>query len=154
MGRPGEEHNCAHARAELELERERAVTYVRNHKNTCFTVHAAACLASYQIGLKMSKKRSVLVSYLERNKVFSLEGTPPEGDIPSLKKDFIQQFKFEPNVRLDITFHRYDTVWEEFVELDEDARVEDRERLKAIVTPILAVETPCQSEVDTLSEVS
>ena len=101
----------------------------------------------------MSKK-SVLVSYLERNKVISLEETPPDGDIPSLKKEFIRQFKFEPNARLDITFHRFNPDWNEFVELDEDARVENKERLKAIVTPILAQETPCQSEVvDASSEV-
>lgn len=43
----------------------------------------------------MSRK-SVLVVYLEKNKVFKLEENPPGGDVASLKKEFIIQFKFEP----------------------------------------------------------
>ena len=51
-------------------------------------------------------KKSVLVTYLERKKVFHLDETAPKGtgDIDSLKKQFIVQFKFESNVKLDITF--------------------------------------------------
>ena len=36
----------------------------------------------------MSKK-TVLVSYLEKSKVFKLEENPPGGDVASLKKEFI-----------------------------------------------------------------
>ena len=99
-------------------------------------------------------KKSVLVSYLEKNKVFKLEENPAGGDVASLKKEFIIQFKFEPNVRLDITFQRFDPDWDCFVDLDEDAEIHHKDQLKAVVTPLLVQETPCPSEAEVRSEVS
>lgn len=90
-------------------------------------------------------KKSVLVTYLERNKVFHLDDPAPTegtGDIALLKKQFIVQFKFESNVELDITFQRYQKKWDLFVDLDENDEVFDGDRLNAIVTPILARSTP------------
>ena len=93
-------------------------------------------------------KKSVLVTYLERKKVFHLEETAPEGtgDIASLKKQFIVQFKFESHVKLDITFQRYVKKWDSLVDLDEDDEVDDGDRLNAVVTPILTDSTPVAQE--------
>ena len=92
-------------------------------------------------------KKSVLITYNERKKVFQLYETQGKRDIASLKKDFILQFKFESNVQLDITFQRFDKDWDCFVDLDDDAEIHDKDRLNAVVTPILANSTPEQSEV-------
>ena len=89
---------------------------------------------------------------MEKNKVFKLEENSVGGDVASLKREFIIQFKFEQNVRLDITFQRFDPKWDCFVDLDKDAEIRHKDQLNAIVTPLL--ETPCPSEAKVRSEVS
>lgn len=99
-------------------------------------------------------KKSVLITYNERKKVFFLDEISPDGtsDIASLKKDFILQFKFESNVQLDITFQRFDKDWDCYVDLDDDAEISHKDRLNAVVTPILAHSTPEQLEIPAKQE--
>ena len=82
--------------------------------------------------------RQVLVSYLERNKKITIPEFSGDSDIKYLRKEFRANFDYGKNVRLQITFQRYDPEWEEFVDLDEDGEVHHKDKLKAVVSPILS----------------
>ena len=40
-------------------------------------------------------------------------------------------------MNLDISFQRFDPDWDDYVDLDEDSVLQEKEKLKAVVTPIL-----------------
>ena len=82
--------------------------------------------------------RLILVSYLERNKVFHLPSSSSEvADLTSLEEQFRRDFKFGCNVGLDITFQRFDGEWEQYIDLEKDTALFHKDRLKAVVTPML-----------------
>jgi len=87
----------------------------------------------------------VLVSHLERNKKISIPEPNSEGDIDYLRREFLKNFYFEKNVKLQITFQQFDPEWEEYVDLEEDAVVQHKDKLKAIVTPRLSDSAPTTS---------
>jgi len=87
----------------------------------------------------------VLVSHLERNKKISIPEPNSEGDINYLRREFLKNFYFEKNVKLQITFQQFDPEWEEYVDLEEDAVVQHKDKLKAIVTPRLSDSAPTTS---------
>ena len=91
----------------------------------------------------MSVKKSVLISYLERNKKVEIPSSKPScmTDIAYLESIFKSLFSFESNVNLCITFQRYDRDWDEFVDLETNDLVNDKDKLKAIVSPILGQPT-------------
>ena len=62
-------------------------------------------------------------------------------DIQYLQQEFVKAFSFESNVNLRITFQRFE---EDYVDLEDFTNIFDRDKLKAVVTPILAqvVSTP------------
>jgi hypothetical protein len=82
--------------------------------------------------------KSILVTYLERNKIFTL---PHTGDgISFLEEQFRKEFKFDSNVSLEITFQRLhmDVYWGEvYIDLDQDSTLNHKDKLKAVVTPVL-----------------
>jgi hypothetical protein len=95
------------------------------------------------------KTKSVLVTYLERNKVLKIADSNDSSDVKRLEGEFRKEFKFDSNVRLIITFQRYDRDWEEFVDLDDECTLLNKDKLKAVVTPLLATPTTEISEVNT-----
>ena len=101
-----------------------------------------------------SKTKTVLVSYLEKNKRIKIPPEQSESDLDYLRREFLVQFKFEANVNLDVTFQRFDSDWNEFVDLEEADEICDKDKLKAVVTPILAQETPEGSSCTSRNEVS
>ena len=62
-----------------------------------------------------------------------------------LRREFLKHFFFEKNVKLQITFQHFDPEWEEYVDLEEDAVVHHKDKLKAIVTPRLSDSAPTTS---------
>ena len=80
--------------------------------------------------------RSVLVTYLERNKVFTF---PSSGNgLKLLEEQCRKEFKFDSSV--DVTFQRLevDDDWGEiYIDLDEDSTLNHKDRVKAVVTPVL-----------------
>ena len=50
------------------------------------------------------KTKSVLVTYLERNKVLKIADSNDSSDVKRLEEEFRKEFKFDSNVRLIITF--------------------------------------------------
>ena len=77
----------------------------------------------------------VLVFHLEKNKKISIPLHKSEWDIEYLRREFLKHFFFEQNVKLQITFQHFDPEWEEYVDLEEDAVVHHKDKLKVIVTP-------------------
>ena len=82
--------------------------------------------------------KSILVTYLERNKIFTL---PNSSDgLSLLEEKFRKEFKFESNVSLEITFQRLhvDEDWGEiYIDLDGDSTLNHKDKLKAVVAPVL-----------------
>lgn len=82
--------------------------------------------------------KSILVSYLERNKVLKIPSSKERGvDLKLLENEFIKYFNFESNVHLVLSFHRYDEEWQDYIELDQDCTLMNKEKLKVIVSPLL-----------------
>lgn len=90
--------------------------------------------------------KSVLVSYLGRNKVFKIPTAEPS-DVAFLSTAFKTEFNFQSNVRLKITFERFDQEWEDFVEVEKNCVLQHKEKLKAVVTSTLATSTEGSEEV-------
>ena len=82
----------------------------------------------------MAKK--VLVSYLERKQVFEIPSSV-EDDISYLTSEVLKGFTFDMNVNLEVTFQKYDEDWEEYLDVSKDYKVEEKDRLKAVVMPSL-----------------
>ena len=113
-------------------------------------MHAEFCVVRCAVcSMALSKSKSILVSYLQRNKILKIPDSP-EGDVGFLEAEFKKEFKFESNVNL-VTFQRYDGEWGEYVDLDDDYSIANKEKLKAIVTPILV--TPPATDLDRVSQV-
>ena len=85
--------------------------------------------------------RTVLVSYLDNNKRIVLPSEKLEGDLSYLKDQFLTQFKFERNVTLKVTFQRFDSGWNKYVDLDDTEEIRHKDKLKAVVTPLISCNT-------------
>ena len=92
-----------------------------------------------------SNDKTVLLSYLENNKKVVIPANSSKSDLEYLRDIFLTSFKFESNVQLDITFQRFDSDFQEFVDMEDSDEVCHKDKLKAVVTPILAQETPVPS---------
>lgn len=78
--------------------------------------------------------KSVLVSYLERKKVFKI----PEGEdneLSYLKEKFFEAFEIE-NGTAKVSFQYYSSEWDEYVELESFDVIENKAKLKAVITPV------------------
>ena len=98
--------------------------------------------------------KQVLVTYGDRKKVLKI--TPNSGltDVEVLTKSFRTEFKFETNVNVVVTFQRFDPDWDETVDLECESVIKDKDKLIAVVTPLLVTPTissPAQSYLDKVS---
>ena len=99
-------------------------------------------------------KKEVLVSYLERNKVVSIPVSESADELSYLK-EFNNIFSFGSNVNLLVTFQKFDKDWGEYIDLETPAVLSDKDKLKAVVTPLLVDSTPVQSSLSSVdTEVS
>lgn len=83
--------------------------------------------------------KSVLVSYIDRNKVIRIPHGKPSGldDLQFFESEFKTLFFFQKNIRLCVTFQRYDKDWEEYVDLEPTDIIENKDKLGAVVSPLL-----------------
>lgn len=85
--------------------------------------------ASLQRPVNMSK--SVLMSYQQRNKIVKIpEGVP---NVDYLQEQFMEHFSIDIPVGSSLSFQRFDREWEEYVELDTEAVLGEKERLRVII---------------------
>ena len=83
-----------------------------------------------------SATKSVLVSYLERNKVIRVPIVKEDTDLEFIRKEFIKLYSFEENVRLCLSFQRSDEDWKDYIEIEGDD-IKNKEKIKVIVIPVL-----------------
>ena len=81
--------------------------------------------------------RKVLLCYLENKKALMLPPKAEVEDLSYLNSEFLKTFSFQSNVKLRVTFQRYDEMWGEYVDLDESDEIFDKDKLKVVVTPLL-----------------
>ena len=93
--------------------------------------------------LDLMMAKNVLLSYLERNKVFKVPYNKEGTDLDYTKGEFIKCFLFERNVGLCLSFQRWDDDWEEFIEIDDSDVITDKMKIKVVVMPIM--NTPVSS---------
>ena len=97
----------------------------------------------------MTETKAVLVTYLERNKVLKV---PPNheytSDIEYLESAFCTEFSFEHTVNLTITFQKFDEDWDEYIDLEADAILQHKDKVKAVVSAKL-VDLPATPETAT-----
>ena len=72
-------------------------------------------------------------------------------DVEYLAEAFRSEFAFDANVNVVVTFQRYDPKWDDMVDLDTDSCINNKDKLTAVVTPIL-VTPPLSSPVETCLE--
>lgn len=87
------------------------------------------------------------MTYLERNKVLKIPESNKTGDVEFLEKEFRKEFKFHSNVSLNVTFQCFDSDWGEYVDLDEDCTLVHKDKLKAVVSPLLTTPSTDSCEV-------
>ena len=89
--------------------------------------------------MEISKK--VLVSYLDRNKIIQIPSIDSD-ELVYLKKEFRSNFCFGENVNIDVTFQKFDPDWNDYIDLESPLVLAHKDKLKAIVTPLLRDSTP------------
>lgn len=96
-------------------------------------------------------EKRVLLSYIDRKKQVII---PPDtvDNMNYLKQEFLSSFNFSKNIKMAVTFQRYDPEWDDFVDLDDCAVIENKDKLKVVVCPLLADVSSCSttSEVSTI----
>ena len=81
---------------------------------------------------------------MERNKIIKVPLIKDKTDLAYVRDEFIKVFTFEKNVGLCLSFQRYDSEWEDFVEIDDTEELKDKEKIKVVVIPVLS--TPATSD--------
>lgn len=81
--------------------------------------------------------KQVLISYLDSNKVVRIPQSISGDQLPYLTQQFKKAFLFGENVKLLVTFQKYNADWGEYIDLETPVVVEHKEKLKAIITPLL-----------------
>ena len=84
--------------------------------------------------------RKVLVSYLDRNKIFSLPDTTDISDVKYLHQEFLVAFFSAQNINFVVVFQKYDSDWDSFVDIEGDSVLSDKDKLRAVIMPILGEE--------------
>ncbi len=81
------------------------------------------------------------MSYLDRNKVIQIPSIDAD-ELVYLKKEFRRNFCFGENVNIDVTFQKFDPDWNDYIDLESPLLLAHKDKLKAIVTPLLRDNTP------------
>ena len=96
--------------------------------------------------------KRILLSYLDRNKPITIPEEVKD-TVSYLKQEFVKNFNFAPNVKLSIVFQKFEEEWNEFVDLEDDAVIRNKEKLKVVVTPLLTDTSQCSNSVEDTEEV-
>ncbi len=67
-----------------------------------------------------------------------------------MSRKFLESFNYTKNARLAVHFQRFDEEWQEYIDLDVDATIYDKDKLKVVVSPLLSED----SSTEETSEVS
>ena len=92
------------------------------------------------------------MSYLDRNKIVNIPSSESD-ELSYLRKKFYNLFSFGSNVNLLVTFQKFDNDWGEYIDLEAPFALCNKDKLKAVVTPLLIDSTPAQSFQSSVCEV-
>ena len=87
--------------------------------------------------------KTVMLSYLERNKIVKVPETCEGNELEYLEEKFRNIFSYQGNVSICVSFHKFDADWDDYVEVEKGTTIEDKDKLKVIVTPQII--TPVRS---------
>ena len=102
----------------------------------------------------MSSVKLVRVSYLEHNKILEVpprtdDAAATESDLEVLEREFRRKFLADQDtdsLKLTVTFQKFDHEWDEYIDINSDATINHKDKLKAIVsTPSSSARTPSSS---------
>ena len=89
----------------------------------------------------------MLVCYSDRKKVFKIDDSKQQmTDIEFLTMEFKKEFSFETQVNVSVTFQGFEPEWGESVDLEIDSYINHKDKLVAVVMPVL--QTPNLSSRD------
>lgn len=89
--------------------------------------------------------KQVLISYLDRNKIIKIPSSAESDELSYLNKEFKAAFSFGANVNIQVTFQKFDKEWGEFIDLETPIALNHKDKLKAVVMPLLVDNTPISS---------
>lgn len=69
-------------------------------------------------------------------------------DIEYFENESRKCFSYEGNVSIAVSFHKFSLEWEDYIELDRDELVNDKDKLKVVVTPWLVTPAPSSKSLD------
>ena len=74
------------------------------------------------------------MSFKERNKVLRISTSTVEKEFACLKEQLCRAFDETLSEGQFVTFQRFDSAWDSFVDLEDGDAVEDRDKLKVVIT--------------------
>ena len=80
--------------------------------------------------------KTVLLSHSERNKIVKIPQDKEISDIEYLENEFRKFFSYEGNVSIMVSFHKFNLDWDDYIELDRDELVNDRQAEGCGNTPV------------------
>ena len=87
-----------------------------------------------------------MLSYLDRNKLVKIPENFQGNELAYLEEEFRKNFSYQGNVSICISFHKFDTEWDDFIEVERDTAINNKDKLKVIVTSQLV--TPAHSAMN------
>ena len=82
----------------------------------------------------MATERAVLLQFGERKKVIKIRSREGVEDRATLKEEFFKAFFTGTHCPdEDVLLQQYDQSWDDYIDLDEDYKVSDKDRLRAII---------------------
>ena len=117
------------------------------HLSTCHMVLIRRDCGVNWIMSADNNDKIVLVQYLSSNKKIRIPRFKDVTDLEYIDREFRRVFNpgavKGSSVSLVISFQRYDTDWQEYVDIEKDDEVSHKEKLRAVVLPHL--QTPTES---------
>ena len=92
--------------------------------------------------------KTVLLSHSERNKIVKIPQDKEISDIKYLENEFHKFFSYQGNVSITVSFLKFNLDWDDYIELDHDELVNDKDKLKVVVTPHLVTPAPSSKLLD------
>ena len=98
-------------------------------------------------------RKSVLVSYQQRNKILQIPESKEETDIEFLTGEFKRAFELGETFDI-IVFQVFDKEWNEYIDLDGNSSLCNKDKIRVVLTPAVAQQTPTTGSASSIMPVS
>ena len=94
----------------------------------------------------------VLLCYQERKKKIAIAAEAAQNELDYLKGEFLKSFGLLQSVKVhQITLQRFDSEWNEYVDVEEEDVLQNKDKLKVLVSPCVLDTAPGSSVVSVAS---